>query len=506
MVDLLEVSSRLAFDLIQDILGGFSTPSPEENRPEETGGQLNSREPSHEEEEVDDEDTRMTSFQDLLGSEGMNSMSKSEKDQRVERVEGAEETEEYIPDLYVVNQDDVESYPTSFDQEDRLNEEFDEESEDDETKGDLERDPPENLSISVDDQPLPHSQPLENDAYSVNSFLSSEKDPFESDDEDAADDNEDESDEEEEEGHNDKISELRQDISGPAMLDLQSYLSQELRRSSDKDLETIQCEVMSACSEDDSLLLTPAQYAHALIPILITTLMKKVVHSTHAYYHIHPTQQLKQTPPPLLTRASSSFRKREGIVYKRASFEGTGRLTISGQSGTYTMEAPDQTKAQAASGNLAENEIKMMRLCIFDLLLLTNEEGRGGKVQEMRETRRSEFMRKLRHCTVSLSVTYNHTIKIIHYPSDNIFQQDQHQQRGSLVRRRKYQLSGDQMVRSIEKDCWFDECIWSKLHLKDHSWRNIELRNYQVSPRCFDSLSLLSNSCHVDPTHNSSLL
>jgi hypothetical protein len=451
MIDFLEASSLIASNFVRDIISPFSLASCVD-------------EVEREIEEMDDHATTMTSIQDPLGgSDGINSLSKDNQseDDDDDEAQGAAED---IPELYV-NDDDGESEPTSLGHEVRLMHDSNDESEEDASKSDQ----AENESLAADDPPLNFDQ------NSVTSLLSSEKDPFgdsseESDESDGNSDDDEEDDEEERDGHGDKVVELRSNVTEPLnTLDLWSYISGECQRAYENDLETIQNEAIHRFDQELSLLddpslvdQIPGLYAQTLIPLLTSSLLEKMIQYTYSY------QTQSKPSPPLLTPASS-FRKREGVMYKRASFGGTGRLLISGgESGTYTMETE---KAIAASGNLAENETKAMTLCIFDILFEAL-----STLEEEASVSRREIM-NLGQCSVTVTVTYNHTVKIVNYPSDDHFSD---QSISTPLRRRRYQLSGDSNSRRRQKGQWIQECIWSKLHLKDPSWRNIEIRNYQV--------------------------
>jgi hypothetical protein len=278
----------------------------------------------------------------------------------------------------------------------------------------------------------------------------------------------------------------------PPALDLQSYLSQECEKARGLENELLDKELTALLSEvppEEEIL---SHLATAFINLVTDHAIQVITRHTQSYH----TQLLapSSTSPPatasVLLRQSSSFRKREGIMYKRATFESSGRLLISGgESGNYTIATNTETF------NLKRADTKVVGLCFYDIVFGHPERVlEGDGVQEEHQRRMVKMMR-LSECTVTVTVSYNHTMKISHYPSDGMGSAGGGEGR---IQRRKYQLSGkvndssggeEGQSRSEsgkgweeDKKRWIAECIWSKLHLKDEKWRNVEVRNYQVSP------------------------
>lgn len=256
---------------------------------------------------------------------------------------------------------------------------------------------------------------------------------------------------------NDIINEL------PIIPDINSYLYEKCKRSLSDDIEFTKSRQQSL---EDCEIFSSEEIIHHLARSSMDTIVDVVTKNLSKLICSHQSNLIKPTTSPIL-RQTSSFRKREGIMYKRATFEGSGRLLISGgESGNYTIETDTDTF------NLAKADTKVIGLCIYDVLILHRE-----RVLETAEDndRRKQLL-NLSKCTLSVSVTYNHTEKILYYPSDDNF----NEVKKSKVSRRKYQLSGSEI--RFDKIRWIRDCIWSKLYLKDEKWKNIEIRNYQVTP------------------------
>lgn len=215
----------------------------------------------------------------------------------------------------------------------------------------------------------------------------------------------------------------------------------------------------------DSLI--PYLIAETIVSTITTFVTSSIVQLT-SNYKIKSEKLANQSKRPLLTQTSSQqFRKREGIIYKRASFQGTGKLLISGgASGDYTISSNTEVF------NLEKSQTKLIKICINDIIFKYKEDNQKNL----------KDLIQFNNPTITITVTYNHTVKIINYPNDNNYHEL------GNIQRRKYNLSNNRHT-SINQ-C-IQNFIWSKLHLKDEKWRNIDLRNYQVNFHLFIYLIII---------------
>jgi hypothetical protein len=202
--------------------------------------------------------------------------------------------------------------------------------------------------------------------------------------------------------------------------------------------------------ESNDLESTVMKKPYILAEATIRTICHTLVENISLF--VHEFDEFRQ--PKVIVPQQPLYRKREGIVYKRASFEGTGRLVISGgESGDYTIET------ETDKIGLEKIERKTMCLALNDLVLVAQDDDQLNDLPVFDDP------------TLSVSVTYNHTVKINTYPCDDHFEDF------GYVKRRKYHLTNN---RCVDKKKLISGCVWSKLHLKDEKWRTLEIRNYQV--------------------------
>ena len=262
---------------------------------------------------------------------------------------------------------------------------------------------------------------------------------------------------------------------------LESFLFYKCQQSYEQDLEVLELELEENITEkinsisesmnknytadhnDSGDMNDNSNKNNEISELLIPFIIAELTASTICSYVISNITQYSKTyqkeknaanilPVQQQPQESQRYRKREGVLYKRASFEGTGKLLISGgDSADYTISCDTD------HFHLEKLKSKLMKICINDIIFKYND------------TKNNHL--KFENPRITVTITYNHTIKIINYPND-----DNYQEPGS-VQRRKYNLSNN-------RNSLIDKCIpgmiWSKLHLKDERWRQIDLRNYQV--------------------------